>query len=77
MVSRCLNPACKTPFTHSGEGRVFTVDRSLAAKKPRPHDDIGKQYWLCGTCSQSLKVVVEDGHIKTVPIETETASLAG
>jgi len=77
MVSRCLNPACKALFTHNGEGRVFTIDPSLTAKRPRQHDDIGKQYWLCGTCSQSLKVVVEGGHIKTVPIETETASLAG
>lgn len=77
MVSRCLNPACKAPFTHSGEGCVFTVDASLAAKKPRQRGHISEQYWLCGTCSQSLKVVVEDGHIKTVPIETETASLAG
>jgi len=77
MVSRCLNPACKAAFTHGSEGRVFTVDRSLIAKKPRQRRGIGEQYWLCGTCSRSLKVVVEDGHIKTVPIETETASLAG
>lgn len=77
MVSRCLNPACKAPFTHIGEGRVFTVDQSLTAKKPRQHGDITEQYWLCGTCSRSLKVVVEDGHIQTTPIETETASLAG
>ncbi|HUB02369.1 MAG TPA: hypothetical protein VL983_06775 [Terriglobales bacterium] len=77
MVSYCLNPACKTPFSHTGDGRVFTVDPSLTGGQHRQPGAINEQYWLCGTCSRSLKVVVEDGHIKTVPIETETASLAG
>jgi hypothetical protein len=77
MVSHCLNPACKVAYHLSGEGRIFTVDRALTGCGPGERGEINEQYWLCGTCSQSLKVVVEDGRIRTVPIETETASLAG
>jgi hypothetical protein len=77
MITHCLNPTCRTPFSHAREGRTFTVDSFLTGSPNQHSDRQGEQYWLCGTCSQSLKVVIEDGQIKTVPIERETASLAG
>lgn len=77
MISHCLNPACRVPFSHSRDGRIFTVDCLLSGSRmPRVSGQV-EQYWLCGTCSRSLKVVIEDGRITTVPIELETASLVG
>jgi hypothetical protein len=78
MVSTCLNLACQTPFSHAADGRFFEVDRELLTHsdhKRREHRT--EQYWLCGTCCQFLKVVVENGSIMTVPMDREVTSLAG
>jgi hypothetical protein len=77
MFRNCVNPDCGVPFSHVREGRFFTVDRVLTADSARSDEDQKEQFWLCGTCSKSFKVVVEDGRITTVPIELETTSLAG
>ena len=76
MVSNCLNPACRVPFSHARDGRFFSVDHSLVHSDPWA-DHQPDQYWLCGTCRKVLKVVVEDGSIKTVPIDIECTTLAG
>jgi hypothetical protein len=77
MISTCLNPACRAPFSHVRDGRIFSVDCALVHAEHRNLQHQEEQYWLCGTCSQSLKVVIENGRITTAPIEVETASLAG
>ena len=76
MISNCVNPTCRVPFSHLREGRIITVDRVLSAAAARRAERPTEQYWLCGTCSKSFKVVVEDGCVSTVAIEAETA-LAG
>jgi hypothetical protein len=77
MTTNCLNPCCRAPFAYNrNEGRIFTIDRPLASSANRTTSH-HEQYWLCGTCSRSLKVIVEDGRIVTVPIDIETAALAG
>ena len=76
MIANCVNPACRAPFSHRRDGRIFTVEGELAAPErgaARPNE----QYWLCGTCSLRLKVVVENGRVSTVPMERQTATLAG
>jgi len=75
MIANCVNPACRAPFSHRRDGRIFTVEGVLAVE--RGADRANEQYWLCGTCSQSMKVVVEKGRVTTVPMERETAALAG
>ena len=77
MVSNCLNPACRVPFSHARDGRFFSIDHLLTHPDHPAPERQPEQYWLCGTCSQVLKVVVEDGSIKTVPIDTECSTLAG
>ncbi len=76
MISKCVNPTCRIPFSHLREGRIITVDRVLSAAAVRRAEHPTEQYWLCGTCSKSFKVVVEDGRVSTVAMEAETA-LAG
>jgi hypothetical protein len=72
MLSNCLNPACRTPFSHLRDGRVFSIESALTHAASRDPQKAAEQYWLCGTCSQFLKVVIEDGHITTAPIEVAT-----
>jgi len=76
MITNCVNPSCRVSFSHVREGRIITVDRVLNPVTARRHECPTEQYWLCGTCSKSFKMVVEDGRVTTVAIEAETA-LAG
>lgn len=76
MITNCVNPTCRVPFSHLREGRIITVDRVLSAGAARRAERPTEQYWLCGTCSKSLKVVVEEGCVSTAAIEAETV-LAG
>jgi hypothetical protein len=77
MLSNCVNSACRVPFSHARDGRIFSVNHDLEASGSKEPRHLTEQYWLCGTCSQSLKVVIENGRITTVPIDVETASLTG
>ena len=77
MVSNCLNPACQVRFSHARDGRFFSVDRLLTHSGIQTSERGVEQYWLCGQCSRVLKVVVENGSIVTVPIDSECATLAG
>lgn len=72
MISNCLNPACRIPFSHDRDGRIFSVDHDLEGCTRQPAHQV-EQYWLCGTCIQTQKVVVEHGRITTVPMEPELA----
>ncbi|MGB9491316.1 MAG: hypothetical protein WCA92_12705 [Terriglobales bacterium] len=67
MIENCVNPACRVAFTHARDGRIFTVERILTGS--RQQNEI---YWLCGACSKSHKVVIENGRIMTAPIEVES-----
>ena len=77
MVSNCLNPACRVPFSHARDGRFFSLDRLLIHSGTQAPEQGVEQYWLCGSCSRVLKVVVENGSILTVPIDSECTTLAG
>ncbi|HTR24817.1 MAG TPA: hypothetical protein VMI10_12630 [Terriglobales bacterium] len=78
MISKCLNPACRVDFSHERGGRIVSVDRHWVLHCPKPDADRGvEQYWLCGPCSQVLKVVVENGSVAAVPIDMECSTLAG
>ena len=71
MLSRCLNSSCGAPFHFLEEGRIFNIEHIVAtAGKGEPQRFV-EQYWLCGLCSQRLKVVVENGRVTTQPIHLE------
>jgi hypothetical protein len=71
MLSRCLNASCGAPFHFLEEGRIFNIEHVAAtADKGEPQRFV-EQYWLCGVCSQGLKVVVENGCVTTQPIHLE------
>jgi hypothetical protein len=71
MLSRCLNSACGTPFQYREEGRVFSIERIATVPGNAEPQRLVEHYWLCGTCSRRLKVVVEDGSVTTLPIVRE------
>ncbi len=71
MLSRCLNASCGAPFHFLEEGRIFNIEHLVATAGRGEPQRFVKQYWLCGLCSQGLKVVVENGCVTTQPIHLE------
>jgi len=76
MISRCLNPACGSPFRYLSEGRIFQVDRALLLSGSPVPERLVEHYWLCETCSRTLKVVVQNGSVTTEPIQREPMEAA-
>ncbi len=71
MLNRCLNPGCSAAFRYLYEGRIFTVERFVTGADGASTQRQLEHYWLCGTCSKSLKVVIENGTATTAPIRVE------
>lgn len=67
MLSHCLNPSCRALFRYMDDGRIFQVERRTAMPGTSELQRLVEYYWLCGPCSQKLKVVVENGNVSTVP----------
>jgi hypothetical protein len=71
MLARCLNPHCGARFRHSQEGRIFTIEQVVAVPRAAEPQRVVEHYWLCGLCSMTLRVIVENGRVTTVPIRQE------
>jgi hypothetical protein len=71
MLSGCLNQSCGAPYHYHSEGRVFTIERVLPGGTDADPRHEMEHYWLCGSCCTKLKVIVENGEVKLVPIEPD------
>jgi len=71
MLSRCLNPACGTPFRYLREGRIFHVESTVTLPGNPEPERLLEHYWLCERCSRLLKVVVENGSVSIEPLHFE------
>ena len=60
MLSKCLNPACSTPFRYFRDGRIFNIE-SVSSSKTGGSTRQRELFWLCGTCCTTMKVTVRDG----------------
>lgn len=61
MVSKCANPTCSAPFLYLHEGRIFAV---------RPASQAGciERYWLCGSCAQTMTLVMDGDGVSLRPL---------
>ena len=73
MLSKCLNSLCSARFRRLGNGRLFRIDFSEAAKRNpmlgaapnyvQPTHAM-EHFWLCGPCSSAFEFVFEsDGSV--------------
>ncbi len=77
MISKCANPACPTPFHYMREGKVFRMEFDAEPNSvgppvtglPKPPRRV-EHFWLCGACAATLTMVVIQGQVTAVPIET-------
>jgi len=76
MVAKCANAACSVPFLYLREGKIFRMEFALdpsqsgrgLAEGPKPVRKI-EHFWLCGPCSTTLTLVVNQGKVETVPVD--------
>jgi hypothetical protein len=69
MLCRCMNPNCGKPFRYLHEGRIFHIEQVRLTPGTPDVQRYVESYWLCGTCSNRLKVVVENGCVMTCPMD--------
>ena len=56
MVSNCANPKCAKPLHYLREGRIFVFDVAINGPGNGKRSRRMEHYWLCGVCSQSMKM---------------------
>lgn len=59
MVSRCLNPACKTPLLYLRDGRLFSVQKT-------PSSSMVEHFWLCGDCAKQFDVQISESGVPVI-----------
>jgi len=77
MLSSCLNTSCNASFRYLYDGRIFTVEHSVASPDGLKTERMVEHYWLCGPCSMSMKVVVAGGVATTAPAHAELMVVGG
>ena len=60
MLSKCLNPACSRPFRYFRDGRIFDIETASPSNSSRTARR-REFFWLCGACSNTMKVILRDG----------------
>jgi CheY-like chemotaxis protein len=77
MIQKCANPLCGEPFRYFRAGKIYAFDRPVMAL-PGSSGASGRRaehYWLCGACSQKLRIVLaEEGSITLIPVAGSTPS---
>ena len=66
MLSKCANPLCLARFRYLHEGRIFNIELKTESSNYSLQPRI-EHFWLCESCAQVMKVVWEDGEVKTRP----------
>lgn len=77
MISKCANPACAAPFHYMRDGKLFRMeyDAERQAIGPQfgelPKKAVRKveHFWLCGSCSLSMTLIMSGGKVETVALE--------
>ena len=76
MISKCANPAYSVPFHYMRNGKLFRMEfdpghdqhRPVLANDPKLVRRI-EHFWLCGECSATLTLVMNNGKVETAPLE--------
>ena len=67
MVSRCINPACRTEFKLFNSGTLYAHERRGADTE---------FFWLCSPCASHLvPCLAADGHVAVMPRGVAGSSL--
>ena len=72
MVNKCANPTCGKPLHYLREGRVFVFDADSGSDRAIHRME---HYWLCGACSETLRLEKTGQGVRTVKKGTMHLSL--
>ena len=65
MVNSCANPKCAKPLLYLREGRIFVFEAEEKEGAKSVHSI--KHFWLCGACSQTLRLEKTNAGVRVVP----------
>jgi len=70
MLAKCLNPSCDARFRYLNQGRIFSIEMPASGHNAsRGQTRVPERFWLCEDCCLTMKVVVDNGTLTTVPLE--------
>jgi hypothetical protein len=74
VLSKCANPACLARFHYLHEGRIFNIETgTVSCESNSSSTHKIEHFWLCESCVQTLKVVLENGVVTTRLLHTDLA----
>lgn len=74
MVNNCANPKCAKPLHYLREGRIFVFDAESDSGKPIRRME---HFWLCGECSQTMRLEKTRQGVQTVMKTVRVRRLMG
>jgi len=75
MISKCANPACSVPFHYLRDGKLFRMEYDPQPPATTDLTEPGRpvrkveHFWLCGSCSTSMTLVMNKGKVETVALD--------
>jgi hypothetical protein len=60
MITKCFNPACKTPFDYRA-GRLVRFSRKSTHHNREESYQFIEHFWLCSSCTDIYKFACEEG----------------
>jgi hypothetical protein len=77
MLSKCLNPACTSPFRYFRDGRIYQLEMTTSSGEP-VSTRRREFFWLCGNCCAAFTVVLRDGQgcVQARYLELPTGEMA-
>lgn len=67
MVNNCANPKCGKPLHYLREGRIFVFDMPDPNAPKGAKSGRREHFWLCGPCSQTLRLEQSSGSVRIIP----------
>jgi len=77
MISKCANPACSVLFHYMRDGKLFRMEyeaeqQAIATQfgeLPKKAARKVEHFWLCGSCSTSMTLIMNGGKVETTAVE--------
>jgi hypothetical protein len=69
MLAKCLNAGCDAKFRYLNQGRIFNIEIPFAKTNGERSFLKAECFWLCENCSQTMKVIVDNGTVTTAPLD--------
>lgn len=75
MTAKCANPSCNEPFHYFRTGKIYLIDAPVA-NSPLNEKRMHEYFWLCGECSRSMRVALDQNGAVIVESDVPAGAVA-